>query len=168
MVNVYRFCAQYLNLLPIWGKYKINGGSPPCPHPHQSNQQGSRFPLPAGAQSCDLGLANQMPWPRIFTHWGDDAQSQGQSDCSGGCGRIESPMFLEVVAATMRSSLLKFLPGDFMGGSEECVLVYHHDRNCKSNSILCFLKKDQCFFLKMGGRYTNACFIFLLFYFKHS
>ena len=87
-------------------------------------------------------------------------RAKGSLTVQGGCGRIESPMFLEVMAAAMRSSLLKFLPGEFMGGSQESVLVYHHDGNCKSNSILCFLKKDQCFFPKMGGRYMNACFIF--------
>lgn len=77
-------------------------------------------------------------------------------------------MFLEVMAATMRSSLLKFLPGDFMGGSEECVLVYHHGRNCKSNSILCFLKKDPFFFLRWEEGTRMLVLFFWLFYFKHS
>ena len=71
----------------------------------------------------------------------------------------------EVLSSTVSAS-------DCRGGSQESVLVYHHDRNCKWNSIFVFWKRTNILFLKMRSRYMNACFICFIvsipMYFKHT
>lgn len=71
----------------------------------------------------------------------------------------------EVLSSTVSAS-------DCRGGSQESVLVYHHNRNCKSNSIFVFWKRTNILFLNMRGRYMNAhfiCFIVSIpMYFKHT
>lgn len=69
-------------------KYQMNGGR------NQSNQQGSRFPLPPGYSRVTAAWPIRCPELGFFfflAHWGDGAQSPGQSDYSGWTGRVESP-----------------------------------------------------------------------------
>lgn len=104
-VDCYYFCAHCLNLLPILGKYEMNGGK--APPPNRVISRGAHCPpKPFSRKGTVTGLASQMPH-QGFLHI-DRIMHRGKHGLIflGECGRIESPVFLGVMAAAMRSSLL--------------------------------------------------------------
>lgn len=112
-------------------KYQMNGGR------NQSNQQGSRFPLPPGYSHVTAAWPIRCPELGFFFFWhieGMVHRAQGSLTIQGGQAelRVQGSRWgfwrygssNEVLSSTVSAN-------DCRGGSQESVLVYHHDRNCK-------------------------------------
>lgn len=123
-----------------------------------------------------LGQSGAWSWDFFFLHIeGMVHRTQGSLTILGGQAelRVQGSRWgfwkdgssNEVLFSTVSASGCR-------GGSQESALVYHHDKNCKSNSIFVFWKRTNILFLKMRGRYMNArfiCFIVSIpMYFKHT